>query len=147
MLRLATFRGAQGKVDTYRVRLAEAGFYYSKTHSAAVCERCGKFQDLTSFTSAPTSQIYHEDGCSFVQHDADSARSNTNGAEVCQTSSGSLNDAASVTRHRAAIYTSHPSNPAYITFTKRLESFSQWSASHIHAPNVLARAGFYYAGN
>ncbi|XP_059154564.1 baculoviral IAP repeat-containing protein 7-like [Physella acuta] len=39
-----------------------------------------------------------------------------------------------------------PSNPVYIAFKKRMESFTLWPPTHIHQPADLAAAGFFYAG-
>ncbi|KAI8792344.1 baculoviral IAP repeat-containing protein 2 isoform X1, partial [Biomphalaria glabrata] len=40
----------------------------------------------------------------------------------------------------------HPSYPVYITFARRLQSFTHWTHCNIHAPSQLAAAGFFYAG-
>ncbi|XP_059154663.1 baculoviral IAP repeat-containing protein 7-B-like [Physella acuta] len=40
----------------------------------------------------------------------------------------------------------HPSYPMYLSFQKRLESFTAWTAKHVHTPSQLATAGFFYAG-
>ncbi|CAL1543127.1 unnamed protein product [Lymnaea stagnalis] len=40
----------------------------------------------------------------------------------------------------------NPSYPVYIAKQKRLESFANWAAGHIHTPVALASAGFFYAG-
>ncbi|KAK0064359.1 baculoviral IAP repeat-containing protein 7, partial [Biomphalaria pfeifferi] len=41
---------------------------------------------------------------------------------------------------------SPPSYPAYLSYTKRMESFMAWPAGNIHAPEDLAYNGFFYAG-
>ncbi|KAK6987015.1 Baculoviral IAP repeat-containing protein 7-B [Biomphalaria glabrata] len=41
---------------------------------------------------------------------------------------------------------SPPSYPAYLSYTKRMESFMVWPAGNIHAPEDLAYNGFFYAG-
>nr|KAI8758858.1 baculoviral IAP repeat-containing protein 2-like isoform X1 [Biomphalaria glabrata] len=46
----------------------------------------------------------------------------------------------------AANLVEHPSYPVYITFARRLQSFTHWTHSNIHAPSQLAAAGFFYAG-
>ncbi|XP_059154604.1 uncharacterized protein LOC131940060 isoform X2 [Physella acuta] len=43
--------------------------------------------------------------------------------------------------------TCHPCYPAYVLYKKRLMSYDTWPAHHIHEPNLLAKAGFFYAGN
>ncbi|CAL1536541.1 unnamed protein product [Lymnaea stagnalis] len=40
----------------------------------------------------------------------------------------------------------HPSYPVFISYNKRLESFTNWQHHHIHQPGYLAQAGFFYAG-
>ncbi|KAH9525182.1 hypothetical protein Btru_000556 [Bulinus truncatus] len=39
-----------------------------------------------------------------------------------------------------------PSYPTYYSLEKRLESLQNWSFTHIITPNVMAKAGFFYAG-
>ncbi|XP_059154551.1 uncharacterized protein LOC131940030 [Physella acuta] len=41
---------------------------------------------------------------------------------------------------------STPTYSAYIAYQQRLASFRQWNFQHIHRPEVLAHAGFFYAG-
>ncbi|KAI8792331.1 baculoviral IAP repeat-containing protein 7 [Biomphalaria glabrata] len=40
----------------------------------------------------------------------------------------------------------NPSYPVFVTYQKRLETFSNWSYCEIFEPELLATAGFFYAG-
>ncbi|KAH9504926.1 hypothetical protein Btru_061081 [Bulinus truncatus] len=51
------------------------------------------------------------------------------------------------TQNEITAVTEAPSYPAYLTFSKRLESFSNWPATNnIFQPIDLAKNGFFYAG-
>ncbi|KAH9490459.1 hypothetical protein Btru_033919 [Bulinus truncatus] len=43
-------------------------------------------------------------------------------------------------------FSATPSYPTYYSFEKRLESLQNWSFTHIITPEVMAMAGFFYAG-
>ncbi|XP_059154553.1 baculoviral IAP repeat-containing protein 2-like isoform X2 [Physella acuta] len=170
--RLATFRravtGAIG--DVYVSELADAGFFFSTQHSTIICIGCRKTHAISHFTSDPADRQYHERNCVYasqvtgfgdqlvranVEATSDSRENNYNDVQnriysdsssrpnPTQVVQETLRPVAQAQDTRAY---SHPSNPAYITLKKRLESFTQWPSTHIHQPADLAAAGFFYAG-
>ncbi|XP_059154668.1 baculoviral IAP repeat-containing protein 3-like [Physella acuta] len=107
-------------------------------------------EDQTSpGTSQPAAEgrEYHGSGCRFTQPGSGVV------SQEDQTSPGTSQPAAANQHHHntgaggsGRRYAGHPSNPAYITTQKRLDSFGQWPAGHTHRPPDLAKSGFYYAG-
>ncbi|XP_059154667.1 putative inhibitor of apoptosis [Physella acuta] len=149
MTRLASFRYVK-QDNVFFSKLADAGFYYSNTE--VICHGCGNRKPISSIVSDPDGSDYHLDGCSFSRTDAVSTlvTEPTQVGPVDNDSSADHRDCGGAfARPDVRVYTvpmGHPANPAYITLQKRLESFRQWPADHIHSPASLARSGFYYAG-